>query len=112
MRGTVCFLGFVSSRRRHTRGSRDWSSDVCSSDLPCMERVPGVPCIGRPCGALGAAARGGGAVYTGRGPVCGVIILLCCAIGWPGTGLGEGRAAGVPCGAADRKRIVEGKSVD
>src|SRR5690606_39716229 len=24
---------FVSSRRRHTRFSRDWSSDVCSSDL-------------------------------------------------------------------------------
>src|SRR5690606_40036014 len=24
----------VSSRRRHTRFSRDWSSDVCSSDLP------------------------------------------------------------------------------
>src|SRR2546429_1391582 len=25
---------FFSSRRRHTRCSRDWSSDVCSSDLP------------------------------------------------------------------------------
>src|SRR5256884_5865383 len=24
---------FLSSRRRHTRCSRDWSSDVCSSDL-------------------------------------------------------------------------------
>src|SRR5207302_6934178 len=24
---------FYSSRRRHTRFSRDWSSDVCSSDL-------------------------------------------------------------------------------
>src|SRR2546429_4033823 len=28
---TACFL--FSSRRRHTRCSRDWSSDVCSSDL-------------------------------------------------------------------------------
>src|SRR5690606_40789296 len=28
-----------SSRRRHTRFSRDWSSDVCSSDL---ERVGGI----------------------------------------------------------------------
>src|SRR5690606_41073394 len=27
------FYFFVSSRRRHTRFSRDWSSDVCSSDL-------------------------------------------------------------------------------
>src|SRR5438874_13808570 len=24
---------FLSSRRRHTRSLRDWSSDVCSSDL-------------------------------------------------------------------------------
>src|SRR5207249_9182060 len=28
---TRCF--FFSSRRRHTRSKRDWSSDVCSSDL-------------------------------------------------------------------------------
>src|SRR5712664_2640375 len=27
------FLFFFSSRRRHTRSDRDWSSDVCSSDL-------------------------------------------------------------------------------
>src|SRR6266436_7953858 len=30
---TYLFLFFFSSRRRHTRCSRDWSSDVCSSDL-------------------------------------------------------------------------------
>src|SRR6266700_4331699 len=29
---------FFSSRRRHTRFSRDWSSDVCSSDLPGRTR--------------------------------------------------------------------------
>src|ERR1041385_3624133 len=28
---------FFSSRRRHTRCSRDWSSDVCSSDLTPQE---------------------------------------------------------------------------
>src|SRR5690349_24532041 len=28
----MCFF-FFSSRRRHTRSLRDWSSDVCSSDL-------------------------------------------------------------------------------
>src|SRR5438128_8954227 len=39
---------FFSSRRRHTRCYRDWSSDVCSSDLiddlsPLAQRVgPGV----------------------------------------------------------------------
>src|SRR2546422_6380418 len=33
---------FFSSRRRHTRCSRDWSSDVCSSDLvgaPALAKV-------------------------------------------------------------------------
>src|SRR5690606_40952424 len=30
---TVVIFLFFSSRRRHTRFSRDWSSDVCSSDL-------------------------------------------------------------------------------
>src|SRR5207245_4290461 len=29
----LCSLFFSSSRRRHTRCYRDWSSDVCSSDL-------------------------------------------------------------------------------
>src|SRR5690606_40976099 len=29
---------FFSSRRRHTRFSRDWSSDVCSSDLTGVTR--------------------------------------------------------------------------
>src|SRR2546429_2526588 len=32
----LCFFFFFSSRRRHTRCSRDWSSDVCSSDLLCL----------------------------------------------------------------------------
>src|SRR5690606_39757978 len=31
---------FFSSRRRHTRFSRDWSSDVCSSDLAVPTGVP------------------------------------------------------------------------
>src|SRR5256884_1433595 len=31
--GFLFFFFFFSSRRRHTRCSRDWSSDVCSSDL-------------------------------------------------------------------------------
>src|SRR5699024_8075797 len=30
-------LFFFSSRRRHTRSKRDWSSDVCSSDLAGLE---------------------------------------------------------------------------
>src|SRR5256884_4777193 len=31
--GSSLSFFFLSSRRRHTRCSRDWSSDVCSSDL-------------------------------------------------------------------------------
>src|SRR3989440_4503595 len=35
------FFFFFSSRRRHTRSDRDWSSDVCSSDLEAVFRVQG-----------------------------------------------------------------------
>src|SRR5690606_41201872 len=51
---------FFSSRRRHTRFSRDWSSDVCSSDLEAQpegsfgQQIPhlggGVFVDGRWCG--------------------------------------------------------------
>src|SRR5690606_18440934 len=33
------FFFFFSSRRRHTRFSRDWSSDVCSSDLEVLQHL-------------------------------------------------------------------------
>src|SRR5690606_39569192 len=42
----ICF--FFSSRRRHTRFSRDWSSDVCSSDLPCSTTACSCSAIRRP----------------------------------------------------------------
>src|SRR5206468_10109685 len=34
----VVYYFFFSSRRRHTRSDRDWSSDVCSSDL-CVHEL-------------------------------------------------------------------------
>src|SRR5690606_38041436 len=38
-----CFImSFFSSRRRHTRFSRDWSSDVCSSDLENINNSLGI----------------------------------------------------------------------
>src|SRR5216684_4686748 len=40
------FFFFFSSRRRHTRCSRDWSSDVCSSDL-VLGRNHDLPFLGR-----------------------------------------------------------------
>src|SRR5699024_11743596 len=53
----VCLrcIFFFSSRRRHTRSKRDWSSDVCSSDLDMkpfgqyvmtdLDRIGGVPVV-------------------------------------------------------------------
>src|SRR5204863_1674635 len=35
---SVFVFFFFSSRRRHTRSLRDWSSDVCSSDLKSSVR--------------------------------------------------------------------------
>src|SRR5256884_1502219 len=50
---------FFSSRRRHTRCSRDWSSDVCSSDLggKGLGAVGGF--LGHRLGGLAGAAIGG-----------------------------------------------------
>src|SRR2546429_9712707 len=55
---------FFSSRRRHTRCSRDWSSDVCSSDLDALRdsaaaRVTRVVASGADAGALERARRAG-----------------------------------------------------
>src|SRR5215471_6322937 len=36
---TTLFNFFFSSRRRHTRSLRDWSSDVCSSDLQERQKI-------------------------------------------------------------------------
>src|SRR5688500_19856509 len=56
-----CFLYFFffSSRRRHTRLQGDWSSDVCSSDLPGVRnRVLGAS---RQDDQIGAQSRPDGA---------------------------------------------------
>src|SRR5690554_7582370 len=37
--GSIVFFFFFSSRRRHTRCGRDWSSDVCSSDLAMIRTL-------------------------------------------------------------------------
>src|SRR5690554_1924818 len=37
---------FFSSRRRHTRCGRDWSSDVCSSDLAIADALLGAAGLG------------------------------------------------------------------
>src|SRR6266496_2244068 len=39
MESSITIFFFFSSRRRHTRSLRDWSSDVCSSDLDLPHRL-------------------------------------------------------------------------
>src|SRR5690625_4411878 len=39
---------FFSSRRRHTRWPRDWSSDVCSSDLQRLKIGRALPVLEAP----------------------------------------------------------------
>src|SRR2546430_7788250 len=60
----VCF--FFSSRRRHTIFDCDWSSDVCSSDLP-RETTETKPSGPRPLLSIDAvtAGYGGGDILTG-----------------------------------------------
>src|SRR5699024_11573560 len=43
-----------SSRRRHTISKRDWSSDVCSSDLVEEDKSYGIKKIAEPVGIVGA----------------------------------------------------------
>src|SRR5256884_963327 len=64
---------FFSSRRRHTRCSRDWSSDVCSSDL-ADGRTLDTPAINKAIDA--AAAAGGGTVFFPAGNDLSVSIHL------------------------------------
>src|SRR3712207_7303794 len=91
------FFFFFSSRRRHTRYWRDWSSDVCSSDLlPRPEKT--TPRSGEcpKAGCVGFGGRRGGA-RAARG------------------GLASGRDGGSMSPVSlvqDRESVGEGKSVD
>src|SRR5207249_5273848 len=60
----VLFFFFFSSRRRHTRSKRDWSSDVCSSDLDLLSALddPAVAVRFTLVGAVGRAAANGKAL--------------------------------------------------
>src|SRR6266498_3756088 len=61
----ILYYFFFSSRRRHTRCGRDWSSDVCSSDLLAVLAVEGDPLrlrgVVAPAGGDAAEDRRGGA---------------------------------------------------
>src|SRR5437868_9221709 len=55
------FFFFFSSRRRHTRSKRDWSSDVCSSDLVLVVIVLGAEVLRRALDRGHQPRDGGGA---------------------------------------------------
>src|SRR3712207_8367777 len=70
--GEYLFFFFFSSRRRHTRYWRDWSSDVCSSDLGDNHQPPPLflqSSSGR--GQGGGLARAGRALHHHQQPVPG-----------------------------------------
>src|SRR5690606_40170744 len=93
------FLFFFSSRRRHTRFSRDWSSDVCSSDL--SSSVASMP----PWTAPRPLPCAGVAVKPSRAP----IVVELRRIGPARSAKGTARRSGAGGIRTDRKSVVEGK---
>src|SRR6267378_2121654 len=81
------YFFFFSSRRRHTRSLRDWSSDVCSSDLELSARTGGAlppwPLPRQTFGKVARALLAGPAPEPDRAPP------------WAGEG-GSARAAAGP----------------
>src|SRR5438477_830434 len=89
---------FFSSRRRHTRLTCDWSSDVCSSDLQARSylRLVGVEQL-VDAGEPGAALPGAQVAEVGAGLA---------ADGQPSQGAGGTGAEVVDDGSLDRKSVV------
>src|SRR2546421_6938632 len=63
----LLFFFFFSSRRRHTRSDRDWSSDVCSSDL-----VGGTATVNGTLTTATAAVTGSGNFTLASGATLGI----------------------------------------
>src|SRR6266699_3838782 len=68
------FVFFFSSRRRHTRCGRDWSSDVCSSDLPAGD-FRAMPALGGGHALLKWVTSFPGNPARGLPTVTGVVLL-------------------------------------
>src|SRR5699024_467580 len=61
---------FVSTKRRHTRSKRDWSSDVCSSDLEPAALVGEDAGFQWPLGIVGADKAHRFAIANGLSGLC------------------------------------------
>src|SRR6266508_5127304 len=86
------YFFFFSSRRRHTRWPRDWSSDVCSSDLGVEQLVnarevrlglggalPGAGVVGL--GRLDRLYRGAAPLLRGRQQLLGALEVVVAQVG-------------------------------
>src|SRR5690348_17918004 len=85
---------FFSSRRRHTRWTGDWSSDVCSSDL--LLRQPSIPKAESPVRKRESA--------PGRGTTVGVSAGAGAEAG-PETGSETGPETGSETGRSEERRV-------
>src|SRR5699024_11933764 len=95
---------FSSSRRRHTRSKRDWSSDVCSSDLIGSPRWRGCRRCGTRCCKLPRSTA------PRTSPSCGWRVRVvhryrarCCASSPTGS-RSEERRVGKSVGVGGRRR--------
>src|SRR4051794_41350797 len=97
-----CVVVFFSSRRRHTRWTGDWSSDVCSSDLEgrqlVLQTAPFFPRYG-----LGAA------LFVGAGAQGNPGAQLHLAPAYGGSGKPPQSRIAPPRAGEDRKSVVKGK---
>src|SRR5882757_11483075 len=69
---------FFSSRRRHTSDWRDWSSDVCSSDMNAMR----VGLLTKFMGYLGMIAAGASLLLIGSAPALLIEVFWLLAVGY------------------------------
>src|SRR5690349_23355356 len=105
----LCF--FFSSRRRHTRSLRDWSSDVCSSDLRRDTGPVGVRRPGRHRG-FGVRSQGADSPLTRRkGPrnhcrMDPVTVVVSALAAGAATGLTDTVATAVKDAYAGLKRLL------
>src|SRR2546429_1754596 len=100
---SALYVFFFASRRRHTRCSRDWSSDVCSSDLDVTPATATVQ-AGQTVQLTATPRDANGAALSGR------------AVSWSSSNTSlatvssSGLASGVTPGSATITATSEGKS--